>query len=239
MAWDWGGAGQGAMSGASAGAAFGPWGAAIGGLGGGLLGGLTGGGEEDPMKEARKYLEQIPGMGKQYYNPFIDRGNRAGNLLEGEYGKLLDPSAFMDNIMKNYKMSAGAQYQQDKLGKGIANTAAAGGFAGTPEAQRQYGEMADQIMSGDMQQYLSNALGIYNRGLGGEEGFADRGYDATKSLVDLLGGTLSSEAGLGFQGASQHNADRQSWLNAMSKAFSTGAGALNGSSWGKSFGGGG
>lgn len=233
MAWDWGGAGQGALAGGSAGSAFGPWGAAIGAGIGGLTGGLTGGGQQDPMKDARKYLSQIPGIGKQYYNPFIDRGARAGNLLEGEYGKLLNPTSFMDDIMKNYKLSEGAMYERDKLGKGIGSTAAAGGFAGTPEHQRAYGEMADKIMSGDMQEYLSNALGIYGQGLQGEQGFNDQGFDASKSLVDLLGGTLSSEAGMGFQGANQNNADRQSWLNALSKAFSTGAGALKGSQWGQ------
>lgn len=180
---------------------------------------------EDPSKEANKYLDQIPGMGKQYYNPFIERGARSGDLLEGEYGKLLKPTSFIDDIMKNYNMSAGATYQRDKLGKGIGATAAAGGFAGTPEHQQEYGEMANKIMSGDMQQYLENALGLYNRGLGGEEGFFGKGYDASKELADLIGGTLSSQAGGAFQGASQTNASRDAFMNALVKAFTSSAGA--------------
>lgn len=233
MAFDWGGAGSGAVSGASAGATFGPWGAGIGGALGGLLGAFGGGkgGNRNPMKDANKYLNQIPGMGKQAYNPFIDRGARAGNMLEGEYGKLMDPTSFMNDIMKNYEMSAGATYQRDKLGKGIGATAAAGGFSGTPEHQTEYGEMANKIMSGDMQQYLQNALGIYGTGLQGEQGFNDQGFDATKSLTDLLGGTLASQAGLSFQDATQANKDKQSFLNALQKAFSQGAGALKGSDW--------
>lgn len=183
---------------------------------------------DDPSKEANKYLNQIPGMGRQYYNPFIERGGRSGNILEGEYGKLLNPSSFMDDIMKNYSTSAGAQYEHDKLSKGIGSTAAAGGFAGTPEHQRQYGESADKIMSGDMQQYLQNALGIYGKGISGHEHFFDKGYDASSSLADLLGGTLSSQAGLAFQSATQKNADRQALFNAMAKAFSQGAGAGGG-----------
>lgn len=217
MGWNWGGAASGAGSGAAAGSSFGPIGTVVGGAAGGLFGGFS----KDPTKEANKYLKQIPGMGKQYYNPFIERGARAGNMLEGEYGKLLEPTSFIDEIMKHYKTSAGAEYNRDKLGRGIGATAAAGGFAGTPEHQQEYGEMADKIMSQDMQEYLQNALGVYNRGLGGEEGFNNQGFDASKDLVDLLGGTLSSQAGVAYKGASQSNEDRQAMMNAISKAFNT------------------
>lgn len=215
MAWNWGGAGSGAASGAAAGSSFGLPGSIIGGA----IGGLTGGFGKDPAKEANKYLKQIPGVGKQYYNPFIERGARAGNLLEGEYGKLLNPTSFIDEIMKHYKTSAGAEYNRDKLGKGIGATAAAGGFAGTPEHQQEYGEMADKIMSQDMQEYLQNALGVYNRGLGGEEGFNTQGFDASKDLVDLIGGTLSSQAGAAYKSADQSNEDRQALMNAITKAL--------------------
>lgn len=184
---------------------------------------------DDPAKDANKYLNQIPGMGKQYYNPFINRGAAAGDTLQGEYGKLLNPTSFMDSIMKNFSLSPGATYERDQLGKGIGNTAAAGGFAGTPEHQRQYGEMADKIMSGDMQQYLTNALGIYDTGLGGEEKFFNTGYNASSSLADLLGGTLSSQAGLAFKSDSDRNADRAALMNAIMKAFSQGGGAAAGS----------
>lgn len=192
-----------------------------------FLSGATGN-TEDPSKAANKYLSQIPGIGKQYYNPFIDRGARAGNTLEGEYGKLMNPTSFMDDIMKNYQLSAGATYERDKLGKGIGSTAAAGGFAGTPEHQRSYGEMADKIMSGDMQQYLQNALGIYGKGLSGEEGFFNKGFDASSSLADLLGGNLASQGTLAFQGATQKNANQTALFNAIAKALSTGTGAMVG-----------
>lgn len=183
---------------------------------------------DDPQKDANKYMDQIPGIGKQYYNPFIDRGARAGNNLEGEYGKMMNPTSFMDDIMKNYQMSQGATYERDKLGKGIGATAAAGGFAGTPEHQTEYGEMAGKIMSGDMQQYLQNALGIYGKGMSGEENFFNKGYDASSSLADLLGGNLASQGGLAFKAASDRNADRSALMNAIMKAFSQGAGAAGG-----------
>lgn len=180
---------------------------------------------EDPSKQANKYLSQIPGVGQKYYNPFIQSGQKAGSILEGEYGKLLNPTSFIDDIMKNYDMSKGAKYERDELGRGIGATAAAGGFAGTPEHQKEYGEMAGNIMSKDMQQYLQNALGVYGMGLGGEHDIYGKGFDASGSMADLLGGTLASQGGMAFQQASQTNASRDAFMNALMKALGTAAGA--------------
>lgn len=183
---------------------------------------------EDPMKDANRYLEQIPGVGKQYYNPYIDQGRRAGSLLESEYGKLLKPTSFIDDIMKNYNMSKGAMYKRDQLGRGIGATAAAGGYAGTPEHQLEYGEMADKLMSDDMQQYLQNALGVYGTGLSGEQGFYGKGFEASDRLAELIAGMLSSQAGGAFQSANQTNASRDAFLNNIIKAFSQGGGSMGG-----------
>lgn len=182
-------------------------------------------GHDDPQAAANQYLDKIPGMGREYLNPYIERGNQAGNQVSGEYDKLLNPNNFMDEIMKHFSESPGAQYQREQLGKGIGATAAAGGYAGNPEHQRQYGEMSNKIMSGDMQQYLQNALGIYGKGLSGKEDIFNKGFGATNSLVDLLGGTLSSQGGLAFKSASDRNAERQALMSAIMKAAGGAAGA--------------
>lgn len=183
---------------------------------------------EDPMKNANKYLEQIPGIGKQYYNPFIESGRKAGTLLEGEYGKLMKPTSFIDDIMKNYDMSKGAIYKRDQLGRGIGATAAAGGYAGTPEHMQEYGEMSNKLMSDDMQQYLQNALGVYGTGLSGEQDIYGKGYSASDKLAELISGVLSSQAGGAFQSASQTNASRDAFMNQLIKAFSQGGGSMGG-----------
>jgi hypothetical protein len=190
------------------------------------------GGGEDPAKAANKYLEQIPGVGEKYYNPYIEGGKEAGGLLKDQYGKMLDPTAFMDEILKHYNTSQGAQYQLGNLSKDIGNTAAAGGIAGTPEHQRQYGELAQDIMSKDMQQYLQNALGIQKTGLEGENNFYNKGFEASGSLADLISGTLGSQAGLAYQGANSKNASNAAFMNALMKALSTGAGAYFGGAGG-------
>jgi hypothetical protein len=180
--------------------------------------------EADPSKDANRYLGQIPGVGHNAYDPFINQGREAGNKLGGEYGKMLDPTAFMDEIMGHYKESQGATYEKDKLGRGIGNTAAAGGFAGTPEHQREYGEMAGNIMSKDMQQYLQNALQIHGKGVEGEQDFYNKGYGASGSLADLLGGNLASQGSMAFQQGQQHNQNRTALMSAIAKALAQYAG---------------
>lgn len=183
---------------------------------------------KDPAKDANRFLDKIPAVGEKYYNPYIERGNRAGSVLEGEYGKELNPTSFLDELMKHYSLSEGAKYERDELGRGIGATAAAGGYAGTPEHQKEYGELADQIMSKDMQQYLQNALNIYGTGISGEQDLFGKGFTASGDLADLLGGNLSSKAGLAFQNDTQSNANKNALWSALAKALSTGAGAAFG-----------
>jgi len=187
-------------------------------------------GREDPSREANRYMSRIPGVGHQYYDPYINEGREAGSRLKGEYGKMLDPTSFIDEIMKHYETSKGAQNEQKELGRGIGATAAAGGFAGTPEHQKEYGQMASDIMSKDMQQYLQNALGVYGSGISGEQDFYNKGYGASGSLADLLAGNLASQGTMAFQGANQTNASRDAFLNALVKAFSQAAGSSAGAS---------
>lgn len=180
--------------------------------------------QKDPSRDANKYMNQIPGVGHQYYDPFINQGQEAGGVLKGQYGKMLDPTAFMDEIMGHYKTSKGAEYEQNKLGRGIGATAAAGGYAGTPEHQRAYGEMAGDIMSKDMQQYLQNALGINAQGIAGEQDFYNKGYGASGSLADLLGGNLASQGTMAFQQGQQHNQNAIALMSAIAKALAQGGG---------------
>ena len=193
----------------------------------------------DPQAEANKYLDQIPGMGKGYYDPFIQRGGRAGDILEGQYGNLInDPTSLIDKIMGNYETSKGYQTQKDILGRELGASAAAGGVAGTPFHQQQQGEMVEGLLSQDMQNYLKNALGMYQTGLSGEAGLYDKGYGASGSLADLIGGSLNQQAGMAYQGAQDKNARRDALMSSLMKLAGTAGGALLGGPLGGMIGGG-
>lgn len=190
---------------------------------------IFGGGGGNPMTEASKYLNQIPGVGHNAYDTYVEQGRTSGGKLQDEYDKLIsDPVAFINSLMQGYQPSEGYNFQKDLLTKEMSNTAAAGGIAGTNFDQMQQGQGVQKLLSQDMQEFLKNALSVYNTGLGGEENITSRGYDAAKQLADLLGGSLNQQGGLAFQQSQQRHADRNSRINAIVKALGAAAGAFGG-----------
>ena len=194
---------------------------------------------QNPANAAQPYLQQIPGVGHQYYDPYIQQGQQAGQTLQGEYGKQLDPATFMDHIMGQYKQSEGYKGRQDDLMKQMASVAGQGGYAGTPYAQQQYGEQANKLMADDQQQYLKNALGIYDQGISGEQDFYNKGYGASGSLADMLGSNFAQQGGLAYQGQQSQNQNKQALMSMLSKLLSQGAGAGLGATLGSAMGPGG
>jgi hypothetical protein len=196
----------------------------------GILDSLFGGGKKNnPMEEANKYLSQIPGVGHQYYDPFINQGQAAGQKAQSQYDMLLaDPVGFINKLMEGYKPSEGYKFANEELTRGMGNTAAAGGIAGTPLDQMNQAKGTQGLLSKDMQQFLQNVLGRYDIGLGGEQGIANQGFQASGSLADLLGGALNQQGGLAFQNAQNQNSNRNDIFGTLGKALGVGAGALFG-----------
>jgi hypothetical protein len=186
-------------------------------------------GGSNPASAASPYLNQIPGMGATNYSPYINSGLQSGANAKTAYDLMTsDPTGFLDMLMKNYKTSEGYNFEKDLLTKELGNTAAAGGIAGTPYDQLNQGTAVQGLLSKDMQQYLSNVLGIHKTGLEGETGIANRGFEASKALTDLIGGSLNQQGGLAFNNAQQKNSDRNSIFQALAKALGAGAGAIFG-----------
>lgn len=185
--------------------------------------------KSNPMDAANPYLNQIPGVVHEGYDPYVNAGREASGTTKTAYEDLMkDPQGFIDNLMKNYKTSEGYNYQKGQLTKEMGNTAAAGGVAGTPMDQLNQAEGVQGLLSKDMQQFLQNALNVYGTGLTGEEGIATRGYDATGKRTDALGSALNQQGGLAFQNSQQNNSDRNAKIQALIKALGMGAGAFGG-----------
>lgn len=197
------------------------------------------GGGKSPMNSANKYLDQIPGIGHQGYDPYVEAGMDATGRTKSQYESLMnDPTGFINKLMEGYKPSEGYNYQKELLQRELGNTAAAGGIAGSPLDQENQGQAIQKLLSGDMQQFLQNALGIYGRGLSGEEGIAGRGFDASKQLTDLLGGALNQQGGLAFQDQQQKNKNKSDLWKMFGQALGTGAGFAVGGPFGAAIGGG-
>lgn len=195
---------------------------------------LFGGDNDDnPMDAANKYLNQIPGVAHEGYDPYVNAGQDASGKTKTAYEELInDPTGFINKLMQGYKPSEGYQFQKEQLTKELGNAAAVGGIAGTPQDQMNQGQGVQKLLSADMQQFLKNILGIYNTGLQGEEGIATRGYDASGKLTDALGGALNQQGGLAFQDAqaknAQNGADRKGIWDIFGKALGAGAGSFFG-----------
>lgn len=178
----------------------------------------------NPSDSAMPYLQQIPAVGHQYYDPYINQGQQQGQAAGQTYGQMgQKPNEFLNNIFSNYEPSKGYQFQKDQMLQAARNSAASGGFAGTNYDQQGQAQLVQSLLGGDMQQFLQNILGIQGQGLQGQQHQADIGYGASSNLADMLGGTLNAQGGLAFQGQSQQNtnnlARRMALLNFVSNTI--------------------
>lgn len=191
-----------------------------------ILSKLFGGGNSsNPGDAANQYLNQIPGAAHQGYDPYINAGLDASGKTKSQYEDMMnDPTGFINNIMEQYKTSEGYGFAKNNLNKEMGNTAAMGGIAGTPMDQMNQAEGVQGLLSKDMQQFLENALGRYDKGLTGEEGIANRGYDASGKLTDAIGGSLNQQGGLAFNDAQQKNKNKGDMWSMFGKALGGGLG---------------
>jgi hypothetical protein len=191
-----------------------------------LFGGGHGGSNSGtPMTSANQYLNQIPGVAHQGYDPYVTAGLDASGKTKSAYESMMeDPTGFINKLMEGYKPSEGYQFQKEELTKELGNTAAAGGIAGTPQDQMNQGAGVQKLLSGDMQQFLQNVLGRYDLGLTGEEGVATRGFDASSKLTDALGSALNQQGGLAFNDAQQKLKNKNDLWSMFGKALGGGVG---------------
>jgi len=175
---------------------------------GALAGGLWSlfGHHRSPEDQAAKYYDRIPGEGHKYYDPYIESGNRARGNLEGQYGEMTnDPGALMARLMKGYKESPGFNFEKKQGLDSIENAAASGGMMGTQGHQQQAGDLATQLSSRDSGDYLKNAMGLYGRGIEGEEGMNKMGFEGSDKLAEMLSRALMSRGNLAYQGQAGEN----------------------------------
>lgn len=236
---------------------------AVAGAGLGLLGTSLKGSAPSPSSAAAPYFNKIPEYGRQAYNPYIQEGQRVMPGLESTYNRLSgsplssvenqyaqltnDPSAFINAIQGKYQPSAGYQYKQNQLSRGLANTAAAGGYRGNQFEQMQQAELMNALLGGDMQQWLENNLGVYGMGLQGQQNLAniglsglqsisDRGFDASSRLADYLGSATGQQGANAFENQRYKNANRNALIDSLLNVGQVGLGAASGAGL---FGGGG
>ena len=212
---------------------------------GGLLGaaGLFGGGGDsgvgglfdwlsgykDPAAAGKPYLENIPGQVSPYFDPFIQRGERAGSTLEGQYGNMInDPSGMINKFGQGYQQSPGLDFAIKRAMEAGNRSAAAGGMAGSPAHQEQNMATATGMAEKDYYDWLDRTLGMYGRGISGQEGMYGKGFAGAQSMADMIAQMLAGEAGMEYSGTAGHNKMMQDILSSIIKAGAQAAGAAMG-----------
>lgn len=182
---------------------MGDMGAGIGGIASGLFNLF---GSENPSDAANPYLDKMEsGMGK-YMNPFIQRGQRAGDTLESQYNSLTnDPTGVMNKIGSTFHSSPGYGFQTSQA-EGAANrAAAAGGMLGSPAQQQEISGVINGLANQDYYNYLNHGTDMYKTGLNGLEGFNNQGYGASNLMAQGLMQQLMAQAQNAYAGSNTKN----------------------------------
>ncbi len=179
-----------------------------------------------PMNAANPYLNQIPGQTLPYYQPYMNAGNSALNTLTGEYGKSInDPNAQYDKFASGYKESPGYKAQLEEAMRAITNSQAAGGMAGSGQHQQFSAEKALDLHGKDFEDYLNHIMGIYGKGIEGEEGIEKQGYGANTDYANMLANITGKKAGMAYDAAdSENKASGQDWSNIFGGAGAAASG---------------
>lgn len=184
-------------------------------LGGSMLGaGLGGlfGGNKNPYDAGNPFYERIMKELPQYFQPWMGAGQRALPGLEQQYGQLISsPGEMLSKFGAGYKESPGYQWRQQQGQQAALNQAAAGGMAGSPQAQQQAAQVSEDIANQDFMNYLQNVMGLYGMGLGGLGDISKQGLLGSMGLGEDIASILSRQAEGAIRG--EELGQRESGMN--------------------------
>ena len=177
-------------------------------------------GGKNPADAAMQYLNQVPGVEKQYYDPFINYGKQAAATLTPQYNQMTtNPSDFLEGLLRHYEPSRAYQLRNEEALRSAANTAAAGGMRGSLNDIKNESRISDALLGEDMQTWLKNVLGIQGMGEQGLGHQFDTGFNASHTLASDLSNILGTQASLAFQGQANQNKNRSDTLSGILQAI--------------------
>ena len=187
---------------------------------------LSGGDSGNPARAAEPYLNQIPGVGQQYYTPYVNRGEQASQQSNELYQRLAqDPSGYFNELIESYKPTAAYKSKYERAMREATNTANAGGYGGTQLDQEERARLADRLAEEDLQQYINNILGIQGTGLEGLQHQGDYGYQASQGAADYLGNAYGNQAENAYAGRAQQLKNQSNVFSDLLKGGAQAAGA--------------
>lgn len=132
-----------------------------------------------------------------------------------------NPMEFVDEIMRGYEPSRGYNFKEKRMRDAMRGTAAAGGFAGTEVDREDQANLVREMLGQDMQQFLTNILGVQSQGASGLERMQtgrergqerqylgqdraqERRYAGIQDALARQGNAYESQAGRGYDAAAR------------------------------------
>src|SRR3990167_2203290 len=189
-----------------------------------------GGHTRNPATAGINELNKIPGQVSPYYKPYQDTGMAAMEDLKKRYGQMLDnPGELYNQMGAGYKQSPGYQFQLQQALDQANNAMAMGGQAGTPQHQQLDASVTQGIASQDYEKYLNHIMDMYGKGIEGEQGFNQQGYNANTDYAQMLGQLGSAKGQYAYGGQAGENQRRaQNWSNLFQGLGAIGGGIMGG-----------
>jgi hypothetical protein len=155
------------------------------------------------MDQLQKYYQQA----QQVQNPFLQAGQGAIAPYQNMLGKMSNPQDFYKNIMSGYQQSPAAQYQQQQGMRSANNFGSASGLMGSTPLMQQAQQNAQNISSGDMQNYFNNIMGVNQGAMNGYGNMMNMGQGSANTISELLAqlGQGMGQGAYGQQAGQQQN----------------------------------
>jgi len=194
------------------------------------------GNKSNPANAAQPYLNQLPGMMQQQYNPYIQGGMGELPNLQQQYGAMTNPN-FINQMGQNFQQSPGYQFGVNQATNAANRAAAAGGMAGSPQEQQNLAGSITGMANQDYYNWMNHAMGAYGAGVQGEHQLYDTGFNASNELANNLGSIGESQANLAYAGQQNQNQMRGGMFGAGLGLLGSVAGGLMGGPFGAMAGG--
>lgn len=182
--------------------------------GAGLLSLLMGG--SNPYSKSMSTLGQIPGQVSKLYQPYMSAGTQALPTLEDQYTQLLtDPGAMFNQMGQSFQQSPGFNFAMQQALQGSNQAAAAGGMAGSPQHEQQNQQLATNLADQDYYNYMNQVMGLYGKGLSGEQGLAQMGLQSTQDMSRTISNIMAGQAMMQAQAAKAKGQSTSSGMAAL------------------------
>lgn len=151
------------------------------------------GGQQQGYEDLEKMLREGMGQFKQYagqanalLDPFYQAGKGQMNPYMQNYQRLLDPQHFYHDMMNGYQTSPEAQRQMQMGTDAAMKAASASGMLGSTNLLNQVNENSQGIMRADQDNWFNKMSGMFNQGLGHQQGMVGMGYGAGGQMGNNL-----------------------------------------------------